>query len=44
MKSCFNNKNFLAEYTPNSIILTLTLALFQVFLWLVATLLDSADL
>lgn len=44
MKSYFNNRIYLAEYTPNIIILTLTLALFQVFLWLVATLLDSADL
>ena len=44
MKSYFNNRIYLAKYTPNIIILTLTLALFQVFLWLVATLLDSADL
>lgn len=39
MKSCFINKNSLAEYVPNKVILTLTLALFQVFLWLVANLL-----
>ena len=44
MKSYFNNKIYLAKYTPNIITSTVTLALFQVFLWLVATLLDSADL
>ena len=44
MKSYFNNKIYLAEYTPNIIISILALAMFQLFLWLVATILDSADL